>query len=134
MTENVNTYVEQVGGQHYQADYQLWDLCFDVPIGPLEFCAARYVQRWRSKNGKEDLQKAKSYLEKILVVDSVKSVKTQGDRFTPYLNIAASIQRYLSNINTKDKEILHLILTWDSRGDLEKALAMINGLISSQEE
>lgn len=58
---------KQVGGDHYR----------DLAIQPIEFIVAndipyreanviKYVTRWRSKNGVEDLRKARHYLDMLI--------------------------------------------------------------------
>jgi hypothetical protein len=54
----------QVGGNHYEADYQHWDWAMDVKLGYFEAAASKYAFRWYKKNGIEDLEKARSYLIK----------------------------------------------------------------------
>jgi hypothetical protein len=56
----------QVGGTHYQADVQHWDLVTDNGIGYLEGCASKYVTRARKKHGRQDLTKALHYIDKII--------------------------------------------------------------------
>jgi hypothetical protein len=55
----------QIGGKHYEAEYQHWDWAIDVRLGNLETPATKYIFRWYKKNGIEDLRKARSYLLKI---------------------------------------------------------------------
>ncbi len=55
----------QVGGNHYQSDYQPWDLMLFLGLGYLEGSTIKYVCRWRKKNGIEDLKKALHYLNKM---------------------------------------------------------------------
>lgn len=61
----------QVGGDHYKA----------MAIQPVEFIHAnsipyfegnviKYVCRWRSKNGLDDLKKAKHYLELLIELEA----------------------------------------------------------------
>ena len=61
----------QVGGDHYKA----------MAIQPVEFIHAnsipyfegnviKYVCRWRSKNGLDDLKKAKHYLELLIALEA----------------------------------------------------------------
>ena len=57
--------VDQVGGNHYQGNYQAWDAWTDFDLNPLVATALKYVVRYKQKNGKEDLQKAISFLEKF---------------------------------------------------------------------
>lgn len=64
----------QVGGDHYKT----------MPIQPVEFCmmndldacqsaVIKYVTRFRSKNGVQDLQKAKHYLDLLIEFEQRKS-------------------------------------------------------------
>ena len=56
----------QVGGDHYKSSLQHWDFVSQALCGCyLEGCITKYVSRWRKKNGKQDLQKAAHYLDKL---------------------------------------------------------------------
>lgn len=55
----------QVGGTHYQSDYQHWDLIAKHNFSYLRGCATKYLCRYRKKNGEQDLEKARHYLLKI---------------------------------------------------------------------
>ena len=61
----------QIGGDHYR----------DLPIQPIEYIVAndipyreaniiKYISRWRSKNGLEDLRKARHYLDLLIEQES----------------------------------------------------------------
>lgn len=58
---------KQVGGSHYKS-YKIQPIEFilenEIPF--LEANVIKYVCRWRDKNGLEDLQKAKHYLEILI--------------------------------------------------------------------
>jgi hypothetical protein len=56
----------QVGGSHYAGKVQHWDLIELHGVGYLEGCATKYIQRWRLKNGVQDLNKAAHYVDKLL--------------------------------------------------------------------
>lgn len=56
----------QVGGSHYAAGVQHWDLIERGGMGYLEGCATKYVTRARKKNGLQDVRKAIHYVEKLL--------------------------------------------------------------------
>lgn len=73
-TPHVNTFKDalrsQVGGSHYK----------DMPIQPVEFCqknrlnycesnVVKYVCRHRSKNGRQDIEKAIHYLQLLLDIE-----------------------------------------------------------------
>lgn len=57
----------QHGGDHYKRlPYEHWDFVMDTGMNYLLGCATKYVARWRTKNGEEDLLKAVHYMEKAL--------------------------------------------------------------------
>ena len=57
----------QVGGDHYKRmRIQPWDFIAENSIGFFEGNIISYVCRWHSKNGLEDLQKAKHYIDKLI--------------------------------------------------------------------
>lgn len=57
----------QVGGNHYKDNsIQPWDFIVQNELGYLEGNIIKYVSRHKSKNGMQDLQKAKHYLEKLI--------------------------------------------------------------------
>lgn len=57
----------QVGGQHYNKQkIQHWDYVLANNISYLEAQIIKYVSRWRDKNGIEDLEKARHFLEKLI--------------------------------------------------------------------
>lgn len=64
--EGKDANARQVGGSHYAAGLQHWDLIERYGIGYLEGCATKYVTRHRSKNGLQDLRKAEHYVQKLL--------------------------------------------------------------------
>lgn len=61
------SYPEQVGGDHYRASIQHWDLMEEHDVAYLEATASKYVTRWQKKGGSEDLRKSATYLERALV-------------------------------------------------------------------
>lgn len=60
----------QVGGTHYQTEYQHWDFVNDLDIPYIIANAIKYIARYKSKNGIEDLEKAKHYLQKAIELDT----------------------------------------------------------------
>ena len=63
----------QVGGSHYK-DMAIQPAKFlhanNIPY--LEGCAIKYLCRWRNKNGVQDLEKAKHYIELLIQLESEK--------------------------------------------------------------
>lgn len=58
---------EQVGGTHYKdKSIQPWDYIAANNIGYFEGNIIKYVSRWQSKGGIDDLNKAAHYLEKLI--------------------------------------------------------------------
>lgn len=61
---------KQVGGTHYKLlTIQHWDYVIANGIPYMEAQVIKYVSRWQNKNGLEDLEKAKHYLEKLIEVE-----------------------------------------------------------------
>ena len=58
----------QVGGQHYNTPIQHWDYVVANGLGYFEGQITKYVTRWRRKNGLEDLEKARHFLDKLIEV------------------------------------------------------------------
>jgi hypothetical protein len=59
----------QIGGQHYReanSAYQHWDLVADYGLNYFLGVMTKYVCRWHKKNGLQDLEKAKHYLQKFM--------------------------------------------------------------------
>jgi hypothetical protein len=57
--------VEQVGGTHYQAEVQHWDVIEAYDVSYLEATATKYITRARKKGGLQDWRKALTYLQKM---------------------------------------------------------------------
>ena len=65
MLKNPNE--RQVAGSHYKSKgVQHWDYCVVANVPNLEYASSKYLTRWRSKNGIQDLEKAQHYMEKRL--------------------------------------------------------------------
>lgn len=63
----------QIGGDHYKkyGTLQPWDVIGGWGLGFLDGNVVKYVARFRSKGGIEDLQKAKHYLDKLIEVEAM---------------------------------------------------------------
>jgi hypothetical protein len=61
---------EQVGGSHYKSlVIQPVDFCQKNQLNYCESNVIKYVTRHRAKNGVEDLQKAKHYINLLLEIE-----------------------------------------------------------------
>lgn len=56
----------QVGGTHYRTEIQHWDYVLANGLGYFEGQITKYVTRWRKKNGLQDLEKARHFLDKLI--------------------------------------------------------------------
>lgn len=64
----------QVGGSHYQTNgEQHWDRMYRM-FGPGYFigCITKYVERYQRKNGIEDLEKARHFIDKLIELEYIK--------------------------------------------------------------
>ena len=73
MTSKTNALDVQVGGGHYK----------DFPIQPVQYCqlnrldyceanVVKYISRWRTKNGLQDLEKVKHYVDLLIELEGLK--------------------------------------------------------------
>lgn len=59
---------KQVAGNHYKTSIEHWDYVVANDLNYLEGQITKYVTRCRKKNGMQDLEKAKHFLEKYMEV------------------------------------------------------------------
>ena len=59
----------QVGGNHYQLPIQPIEYIHKNGLGFIEGNIIKYVSRHRAKNGKEDLLKAKHYIDLLIQLE-----------------------------------------------------------------
>lgn len=64
---------KQVGGGHYKdLKIQPIEYILENNLGYCEANVVKYITRWRSKNGVEDLRKAKHYIDFLIERELVK--------------------------------------------------------------
>ena len=60
---------QQIGGEHYKAAaIEHWDLVTLLELDYFQAQITRYLLRWKTKNGVEDLLKAQHYLAKYIEI------------------------------------------------------------------
>ncbi len=118
--------VEQVGGDHYKAAYQHWDWVADTELPYLEGCATKYISRWRKKGGKQDLEKAVSYLEKL----REKSPKGAGWRHGQSNQRLMLFLTQNDLLATPEGQIIASVDVWFNDGDLKLIIKAIRELIN----
>lgn len=66
----------QVGGEHYlkYGGIQPWDVWLHWNLNPFQAMAIKYIVRYRDKNGVQDLEKAKHYLDKLIEVEEARLI------------------------------------------------------------
>ena len=61
---------KQVGGNHYsKLAIQPMEYAFKNRLDPLQFSVVKYITRFRDKNGKEDLEKAKHCIDMLIEME-----------------------------------------------------------------
>ena len=75
----------QVGGTHYKrGGEEHWTRAYRL-FGPGYFigCITKYVERYQAKNGIEDLDKARHFLDKLIELEYKKNMKEEEDAGKP---------------------------------------------------
>jgi hypothetical protein len=120
--------VKQVGGTHYKADYQHWDWAIDVNLGYLESAASKYVSRWWKKGGVADIEKAISYIEKLLLAFSLgkitRRVKRKDLDMKAFLRFVESTE-----MPREEAEICFAIMEWSDKEHLKRILDLLHKLL-----
>lgn len=83
----------QVGGSHYAAAYQHWDMAMDYRLCHLAAAATKYLTRYEKKNGLEDVRKAAHYIEKW-IERMTKGVLTRSIQHEDYFG-ACDLNAYM---------------------------------------
>jgi hypothetical protein len=119
----------QVGGSHYSSTsgLQHWDLIELYGVGYLEGCATKYLQRWRKKNGLQDLEKAAHYIQKLIELHGERGRMARGN--VP----AAALQKFCwedHEMGVQERSAITLLCTWSTEGHLRAALKEVEELIA----
>ena len=69
---------KQIGGEHYKMDIEPWDAIRAWDLGYFDGTAVKYLARWKKKNGVQDLNKAKHFIEKLIEVESGQPTSDDG--------------------------------------------------------
>ncbi len=127
----MNPNSRQVGGQHYAAEFQHWDFVVLLGMGYLEGCATKYVLRWRQKGGKQDLEKAAHYVEKMLDLLDRGHYRRSG--IVSDEALSRMINSYPHPVLFFERSVLDLLMRWNTRSDLEHAASQIKTLLTHKE-
>ena len=80
MTDNVNNPAHYGQGKIECIDYIQDFLTHEEFVGYLRGNVAKYLHRWRYKNGLEDLQKSQWYLNKLYQVQRMHEWEQEADK------------------------------------------------------
>lgn len=61
---------KQIGGTHYKKSIEPWDAIHSWDLGYFDGTAVKYLARWKAKNGVQDLEKAKHFIEKLIEIET----------------------------------------------------------------
>jgi hypothetical protein len=82
---------KQVGGGHYGSPIQHWDYVVANDLDYFQGQITKYVTRWKKKNGVQDLEKARHFLDKYIELQKASGEDGQDLLFQS--EIAASRRR-----------------------------------------
>lgn len=119
----------QVGGSHYVATYQHWDLVADGQLGYFEGQITKYVGRSRRKNGLQDLDKAGHFVDKTIELTT-----SEPKRYFPRNLMAtpAMVARYCvaNNLSHAERRVTEMVCFWRDVDQLREARSAINEMMS----
>jgi hypothetical protein len=123
-----DSYVKQVGGEHYGNKYGHWDYCKEANVGYLEGSATKYIYRHKLKSGIEDLRKAASFVSKLMVGNVLTKRET--------LPHDSRLERFFveNDVHSVERIIIKRIFLWRDYNDLIEAYSLINDLILDEKE
>lgn len=95
---------KQVAGAHYKKFViEIWDFIHQNEIPYLEGNVIKYVARWRLKGGKQDLEKCKHYIEKLIEeADKEEVNRSMGDLLAQMKTAGDPIPEGLAHLATTD--------------------------------
>jgi hypothetical protein len=118
----------QVGGMHYKdAKYQHWDLAVDLRLPYLEGQITKYIDRHPRKHGRQDLEKAAHFAQKLLecAVDGRTYSRTNdgGDLLALYF-----AQR--PAMHPLDRAAISTVVAWTRSSQLTELVRTIQAMIA----
>jgi Protein of unknwon function (DUF3310) len=117
----------QIGGKHYKTAYEHWDLTMVIPMTYMEGCATKYVIRARKKHGKEDLDKALHYVDKMIeCYDAVGQPERHLE--VPAIEEEVALFAVANKLNAMEEEFVTALCTYSRPEDLLNARSIIIAL------
>ena len=125
----------QVGGAHYKStEYQHWDYAIDTGMNGVEYALTKYATRYKSKNGRQDLEKAVHCAQKLVELAS-------GTQPRLYCSGALSwrldewplrLKRYAAAnaLSPACERLFHAVGGWSGRAGALQVLAAAEALLA----
>ncbi len=127
----MNANDRQVAGGHYRTTYQHWDMVIDLSLGYFEGQITKYVTRHRKKNGKQDLDKAMHFLDKL--IESVNQNLLASAK--PMIGAARRglLLRYAKDneLNLLEDAVITTVVNWHQPRDLRDARNLLARLMAA---
>lgn len=118
----------QIGGEHYKSTFQHWDFVRYLNLGYFPAQITRYVQRWRKKNGLEDIDKSLHYIDKF--------IEEEGKRHTEHLTLLDEFMK-THKLQEHERIVFNMLVNYQL-GDIDRlheardAIKELRGIISGQ--
>lgn len=135
-------YVNQVGGEHYQADFQHWDMVAATRIDYFKATITKYVCRAYKKNGRQDVEKAVTYAKKASKLSLYGrhridhrslSRRIAGfitrNGFSPEF-VAVNALFNANDFTEKQRDLIYLTVVATTDGDMLTILDRLNDLLN----
>ena len=135
----------QIGGTHYRANFQHWDLMAANNVRYLEANSLKYLSRFRGKNGAQDLKKALHYIDKVIELSRdtesrrLMSYKPQTsevcvDYPLPSPRSILYLDKFVKAVNLPIEEhlIFQILLSFTTLGELRVARELIQNLYNKE--
>lgn len=136
----VSANYKQVGGSHYQGGiYQHWDFCIENNLGYLEGQITKYLSRWRQKAGRQDLEKAAHYADKLVeCADRRLKFKLRrlfGTQALPDFTcqgLLTMIQAY--SLTSDEQEVFLLVCEYRTHNALERIQQLLQAKLKKENQ
>jgi hypothetical protein len=119
--------IKQIGGDHYGGnEFQHWDMVAQCGTDYFAAVATKYLRRWRDAGGVQDIQKAITYVDKLLSTPCEPSSDPASvDEFmTQYIEI--------NSIPPREARASRLLFGWQTTMDLLEARAIMAEIIQHE--
>jgi len=125
-----NANATQVAGEHYQTEFQHWDLVATTGAGYFEGQVSKYITRHAKKNGKQDALKALHFARKLYELASAEKVNPSQHLIENEIVLFDDFA-YLNKLTPLEGVIVRNVIQWYSLKDLNKVIQNIRRLIDT---